>query len=234
MNFAKKTLLATAMTMLAASSASALQFKMPSLSGKSSADTNAAATDQAGGDPAVAQDSLVKAFVSSQLEVVAAQRELALAYDLKDQAAILESEQKTLSSGGTLEASALQTSMERSEAANQAIAAKQAEQGTLSAQGKEHYANSLPHFARGVVGTRNVITQVTHFTSSMKSSMTGGGLAGLGAGTTKLKAGYVVAKGTPAYSKSVFDMFRKTMSIGQSNGVKAPADATAALGGLAP
>ena len=234
MNFAKKTLLATAVTMFAASSATALQFKMPSFGGKTNANTSAAATDQAGGDPAVAQDSLVKAFVSSQLEVVSAQRELALAYDLKDQAAILESEQKTLSSGGTLEASALQTSMEHSEAANQAIAAKQAEQGTLTAEGKEHYSNSLPHFARGVIGTRNVVAQAAHFTSSVKSSMTGGGLGGLAGGATKLKAGYVVAKGTPAYSKSVFDVFRKTMSIGQSNGVKAPADATAALGGLAP
>lgn len=211
--------------------AGAFPIKLPL--GKDSAATNAAANDAAG-DPEVAQDGMVKTFVASQLEVLAAQHELALAYDLKDQAAILESEQTSLSSGGTLEAKALQTSMERSEAANAAIAEKQAQQATLTGEGKQHYVNSLPHFAKGVLGTRQLVSEVAHFSSSVKSSATGGGIMGLGAGMTKLKAGMVIAKGTPSYSKSVFDMFRKTLSISQSNGVKAPADATAALSGLAP
>jgi hypothetical protein len=232
MHFATKTVLALALsTACTAALAGAFPIKLPLGGSKDSAATTSAANDAAG-DPAVAQDGMVRTFVASQLEVLAAQHELALAYDLKDQAAILASEQASLSSGGTLEAKALQTSMERSEAANAAIAEKQAQQATLSEEGKQHYVNSLPHFAKGVVGTRQLLGEVTHFTSSMKASATGGGLAGLGGGMTKLKAGMVIAKGTPSYSKSVFDMFRKTLSIGQSNGVKAPADATSALAGL--
>jgi hypothetical protein len=58
------------------------------------------------------------------------------------------------------------------------------------------------------------------------------GLSGLTTGMTKLKAGAFVAKSTPSYSKNLFDVFRKTMTISQNNGVKVPADATQALGGL--
>ena len=235
MNIAKHTMIASAIAMiLVASAAQASPFKMPSLlGGKANSPTSAVTSDQSG-DPATAQDALVHTFVASQCEVLAAQSELAKAYDLKDQAAILDSEQKTFSSGGTMDAAALQSSMERSQAASDAISAKQAASTQLTAEGKQHYTASLPHFARGVVGTRELVVQLTHFTSTMKSSMTGGGLAGLASGAGKLKAGLVVAKGTPAYSKNVFDMFRKTMSIGQSNGVKAPADATSALGSMAP
>ena len=235
MNIAKRTTMAAAVAMiLAVSAAQASPFKVPSvLGGKNSPQTTSAANDQAS-NPTTAQDSLVRTFVASQLEVLAAQSELAKAYDLKDQAAILDSEQKSLSGGGTLDAAALQTSMDRSQAASEAIAAKQAGSAALTAEGKQHYSASLPHFAKGVVGTRELVVQATHFTTSMKSSMTGGGLAGLAGGAGKLKAGIVVAKGTPAYSKSVFDVFRKTMSIGHSNGVKAPADATSALGSMAP
>lgn len=235
MNMSKRTTMVAATALVfAASAVQALPIKLPSaLGGKSSSQTSAAANEQAG-DPATAQDSLVRTFVASQLEVLAAQSELAKAYDLNDQAAILDSEQKALSGGGTLDAAALQTSMDRSQAASEAISAKQAASTQLTAEGKKHYSASLPHFAKGVVGTRELVVQATHFTGAMKGSMTGGGLAGLAGGAGKLKAGMVVAKGTPAYSKSVFDVFRKTMSIGQSNGVKAPADATSALGSMAP
>jgi hypothetical protein len=216
---------------LTASTAHALQFKIPGLD-KANASTGTATTQD--GDAAVAQDTMIRTFVASQLEVLAAQTELAQAYDLKDQVAILESEKTTLSGGGTLEAAQLETSMDRSRAANEAIAAKQTEQATLSNEGKQHYAASLPHFARGVIGTRELVMQAGKFGSSLKSSMGAGGLAGLAGGANKLKAGMVIVKGTPGYSKSVFDMFRKTLTIGQSNGVKAPTDATAALSGLAP
>jgi hypothetical protein len=230
MKIAKRTIIAGALALLSASGAQAFQFKLPAALGgnAASADTTAAANAEAG-DPATAQDSLVRTFVASRIEVLNAQEELAKAYDLNEQADILASERQALSSGGVTEASQIQTSMDKSAAANDAIAAKQAGQATLSEEGKRHYAASLPHFVKGVVGTQQLIVQVAKFTTSMKKSLTGGGLAGLGAGVTKLKAGLVVAKGTPAYSKQVFDMFHKTMAISQSNGIKAPADATQAL-----
>jgi hypothetical protein len=230
MNIAMRTLSVAVVTLLAAGTAQA-QFKLPSALGGTAAPSTDASTTP---DAAVSQDALVRTFVASQTEVLAAQQELALAYDLKDQAALIASEQQALASGGVTEASQIQTSLQVSSNANDAIAAKQAQQTTLSDEGKQHYAASLPHFVKGVAGTRQLVTQATQFGASAKSSMASGGLTGLASGMTKLKAGAYVVKSTPAYSKQVFDAFRKTLSIGQSSGVKVPTDATKALSDLAP
>ena len=228
MNIAKRSfVVATAMLLVAAGTAQA-QFKLPAALGGAAPASNSAP----GTDEATSQDSLVRTFVASQTEVMAAQEQLALAYDLKDQAALLASEQQALSSGGVTEASQLQTSLDVSNKANDAIAAKQAEKTSLSEEGKKYYAASLPHFAKGVIGTRQLVVEASKFGASAKSAMSGGGLAAMGAGMGKLKAGAYVAKATPNYSKQVFDAFRKTISIGQSNGVKVPADATKALSDL--
>jgi hypothetical protein len=227
MNITKRTLSTALILSLAAAGTAQAQFKLPAaLGGSTPAAAPATAT---GTDAAVSQDSLVRTFVASQTEVLAAQQELALAYDLKDQAALIASEQQALSSGGVTEASQIQTSLQVSDNANAAIAAKQAEQSNLSDEGKQHYAASLPHFLKGVVGTRQLVLEATKFGASAKSSMASGGLTGLAGGLTKLKAGAYVAKSTPSYSKQVFDAFRKTVAIGQSNGVKMPTDATKAL-----
>jgi hypothetical protein len=225
MSIAKRTLPIALISLLAATGTAQAQFKLPSALGGLTS-SSAPAT---GSDAAVSQDALVRTFVSSQTEVLAAQQELALAYGLKDQAALIASEQQALTSGGVTEASQIQTSIQVSDNANAAIAAKQAEQATLSEEGKQHYAASLPHFVKGVAGTRQLVLEAGKFGASAKSAMAGGGLAGLAGGMTKLKAGAYVAKSTPSYSKQVFDAFRKTVSIGQSSGVKVPTDATKAL-----
>jgi hypothetical protein len=224
MNLTKHALSIALISLLGAGTAQA-QFKLPAALGGSTP----AAAPAAGSDAAVSQDSLVRTFVASQTEVLAAQQELAQAYGLKDQAALIASEQQALSSGGVTEASQIQTSIQVSDNANAAIAAKQAEQSTLSEEGKQHYAASLPHFLKGVVGTRQLVLEATKFGANAKNSMASGGLTGLASGMTKLKAGTYVAKSTPAYSKQVFDAFRKTVAIGQSSGVKVPTDATKAL-----
>ena len=230
MNIAKRTRPIALISLLAVAGTAQAQFKLPGALGGSSA----SATSATSSDAAVSQDSLVRTFVASQTEVLAAQQELALAYGLRDQAALIASEQQALSSGGVTEASQIQTSIQVSDNANAAIAAKQAEQATLSEEGKQHYAASLPHFVKGVAGTRQLVFEAGKFGASAKNSMASGGLAGLAGGMTKLKAGAYVAKSTSSYSKQVFDAFRKTVSIGQSSGVKVPADATKALTDLSP
>jgi hypothetical protein len=229
MKIAKHMLVAGSLALMLTASLAHAQFKLPAaLGGKGSA-SSGNAND---GDAAAAQDSLVRTFVASQTEVVTAQALLAHAYGLKDQAALLEAQQKALSSGGVKEASDLQTSLDISNKASAEIAAQQASQTSLSEEGKKYYAESLPHFAKGVVGTHRLVGEVSKFGSTAKNSMGGGGLAGLGSGMTKLKVGMFVVKATPGYSKAVFDTFRKTVSIGQSNGVKVPTDATQALSDL--
>jgi hypothetical protein len=76
-----------------------------------------------------------------------------------------------------------------------------------------------------------VVSKAAAFTSGLKNSGANVGSL-LSAGTAKLAAGLFIAKSTPSYSISLFDVFRKTVSIGQSNGVKSPPDVTAAIGSL--
>jgi hypothetical protein len=225
MTIAKRTLSIAAATLLAAAGSAQAQFKLPSILGGPAPATVAIN----GSDTAVSQNSLVRTFIASQTELLAAQQELALAYDLKDQSALIASEQQALSSGGVTEAARIKTSIQVSSDANAAIAAKQAEQTTLSEEGKQHYIASLPHFLKGIIGTRQLILEATRFGDATKNSIAGGGLAGLASGITQVKAGAYVVMSTPAYSKQVFDAFRKTVSIAQSSGVKMPSDATNAL-----
>lgn len=201
------------------------QFKLPgALGGASSSGSS---------DAAVTSDALVTSFIQSNTQILTAQKFLALAYDQKDKAALLESEAKALQSDG-VGADELKKAVELSQKTNEELAAKQAEKAKLSEQEKQYYVQSLPYFVRGVAGTKKLVGEVASFGSSSKQSMMGGGLSALRGGMGKLKEAMVIAKATPGYSKSVFDTFRKTVMIGKSNKVKMPADATAALAGLAP
>lgn len=206
--------------LFAATSASA-QFHLPtSLSSTSSSSSS---------DALAAQDALVKSFVASQSEVLAGQSLLAQAYGLKDQAKLCDDQQKALQST-SVDTETLKKTVDISSQANDEISEQQAKQTTLTAEEKEYYAQSLPHLAKGVIGAHDVVVQAEKFTTTAKGSMTG--LSGLTTGMAKLKAGAFVARSTPSYSKNLFDVFRKTMTISQNNGVKVPSDATQALGAL--
>lgn len=230
MSIAKRTLSIAAATLLATAGTAQAQFKLPAILGGAAP---AAAPDAAiSPNVPVSQNALVNTFVASQTEVLAALQELALAYDLKDQSALIASEQQALSSGGVTEAARIKTSIQVSNDANAAIAAKQAEQTSLSEEGKQHYIASLPHFLKGVLGTRQLIMQATQFGAATKNAIASGGIAGIASGISNVKAGAYVVMSTPAYSKQVFDAFRKTVSIGRSSGVAVPTDATKALADL--
>lgn len=227
MKFNKSVYLTCTIALIGSIGVAHAQFKLSSLTGGSAttADDGTAADAQKEG---VSSDALVRSFIASNQEILMAQKFLALAYGEKDKAALLQAESDALKSPGVGK-DELKKAVDLSTRTNEELAAKQAEKTTLSEEEKKLYVQSLPHFARGVVGTKKLVTDAGSFGQNAKGSMLH---AGLGAGMSKMKAGLFVAKATPGYSKSVFDTFRKTVSIGKSNGVKMPADATAALSGL--
>lgn len=225
MKLAKYTLFASSLTLFAAAGIAHAQFKLPGMLG-GGAKNEASATG--GPDASISSDSLVRSFVDSNKEILNAQSLLELAYGDKNKAALLQSESDALKSDG-VSTDQLKKVVELSNQTNEELAAKQAQHAKLSVEEKKYYAQSLPHFARGVLGTRKLVADVSKFGTNAKNSLMGGGL---GAGMAKMKEGMFVAKATPSYSKNVFDTFRKTVLIGRSNGVKMPADATSALSGL--
>lgn len=206
-----------------ATTAALAQFHLPKALGGSSAATSSSTSPQQG------SDALVRSFIASQTEVLRAQSLLAQAYGLKDQAKLCD-DQATALQSTSVDTDTLKKTVEVSDSANEQITTQQKKQSALTAEEKQFYAESLPHFAKGVIGTHDVIEKAASFTSSLKSS--GSLMTSMGMGMGKLKDGIYVAKATPAYSKSLFDVFRKTMTISKSNGVKTPSGATAALGSL--
>lgn len=204
------------------------QFKLPGklggLMGGSSAPQGA---------ESVSNDTLVQSFVASNSEILTAQKFLSLAYGEKDKAALLDSEAQAIQSPG-VGADELKKAVELSNKTNDELAAKQAKKEQLSAEERQYYVQSLPHFVKGIAGTRQLLAQVRNIASNPRGALADGGVNMIGSGASKMKAAMFVVKATPSYSKSVFDTFRKTVSIGKSNNVKMPADATSALTGLAP
>lgn len=204
------------------------QFKLPgALSGLTGGSSPAQGTEN------VSNDTLVSTFIATNQEILTAQKFLALAYDQKDKAALLDSEAKALQSTG-VGADELKKAVELSNKTNEELAAKQAGKTQFSAEEKQYYIQSLPHFIRGLAGTKQLLDQVKNFGANAKGSLASGGMSMLGSGVGKVKAAAFVVQATPGYAKGVFDTFRKTVSIGKSNDVKMPADATSALAGLAP
>lgn len=181
-------------------------------------------------DNLAAQDALVKSFVASEIEVLTAQSLLEQAYGLKDQAKLCDDQAKALQST-SVDSDTLEKTVDVSNQANQLITDQQGKESKLSDEEKQYYIQSLPHFAKGIIGTHDVVSKAATFTSGLKNSGSNVGSL-LSIGASKLKSGLFIAKSTPTYSKNLFDVFRKTVTIGQSSGVKAPADVTSALGGL--
>jgi hypothetical protein len=174
------------------------------------------------------EDAMLQSFIQSQGQILAAQVLLAKAYGLKDQAAACEAQETALQSSG-VDTDTLKKTVDVSNSANAAIAEQQDKQAALTAQEKTYYAQSLPHFAEGVLGTRKVVQEAEQFAGAAHGSM---GLSTLSGGITKLRSATFIARAMPSYSKSVYSVFRKTVEIGRNNGVQVPSNATAALGSL--
>lgn len=200
------------------------QFKLPNVLSSLTGDSST---------KSASSDTLVRTFVATNQEILTAQKFLALAYDQKDKAALLDSEVQALQSTG-VGTDELKKAVELSNKTNEELTARQAEKRQFSEEEKQYYIQSLPHFVRGLAGTKQLIDQLKGLGASADGLMSGGGLSMLGSGLDKMKAAAFVVKATPGYAKGVFDTFRKTVSIARSNNIKMPADATSALAELTP
>ncbi|HTR10696.1 MAG TPA: hypothetical protein VMJ11_29390 [Paraburkholderia sp.] len=209
---------------------SAYAFSLSSVSSAIGGSSSSGSSSDAATDNLASQDALVKAFVASEIEVLTAQSLLEKAYGLKDDAAACDAQVKSLQSDG-VDSDTIKKTVDLSNKANAVIAERQSKGASLSDEEKQYYIQSLPHFAKGIIGTHDVVSKAATFTAGLKNAGSNVGSL-LSIGTSKLKSGLFIAESTPAYSKNLFDVFRKTVTIGQSNGVKVPADATSALGGL--
>lgn len=188
--------------------------KLPGLGKK---DDATAATQAPSGD------ALVDAFLKSQGSVVAAQADLAAALDLKAEVAKLEAEKKRLGAG-QLDIDAMKKSREISAAVQAEIDAKIAAQPQLSTEQRKHFTTGLAHYGVALLGARGLLQQAQQFTAAVGSNP----MSMMGKARTALWVG----KETPGYVKGVAGTTRQLFAFAKSNGIKPPANATAALDGL--
>ena len=210
----KKTILVASALMLFTASAANAGLKLPSF-GKSAGANTAA--------PAPSGDALIDAFQASQSSVIQAQGALAAALGLKDQATQIDAEIKRYGSG-QLDLEAMKKSRDLSANVAAAIQAKLDEKPVLNAQQREQFTGGLVHYAKAVIGARQLVLQAQQFTTSVGKNP----MALMGKARTALWVG----KETPGYAKGLGGATRQLFSFAKSNGIKPPANATAALDSL--
>jgi len=210
----KKLLIAaTVVVALAAAPSANAQFsKLPF--GKKSADKDAGAADGT---------ALVSTFDRSQALVLSAQTHLTDALGLKDQLALLQAEQKAMSSGQT-DTDALKKRRALSDAAQKAIDARVAEQPELSDAARGRFAEGLVDYVKAVGSTGELTAQASGFMKNAGANP----MALMG----NAKTAAYVGKEVPGYVKGLGSTTRALLQYAKRNSIAAPANATAALDGL--
>jgi hypothetical protein len=156
-------------------------------------------------------------FQAARIEMNAAQIELAMAFDLKDQVTLLEEEQSRLKSG-PLDAGGMKKSTELSENTTAMIDQKMAEQSELSDVGKQHFNAAIPHLLAGTLLTVQLAMEAKSTLSSASFIE---------------KASLMVSlKDVPSLVKTTVGNYKRVIAYGQANKIKMPKDATDALGTL--
>jgi len=222
----KNSLLASALAaaiLISASPSQALDLKMPN--------AKPAAEAAAGGPDAVAmQEGLVQRYAEASGYITAAQIELSKAFELKEQAALLESEAASLKGGATLDKDSIKKNRKVSDDAAAAIQAKIDAGAPLNDEGKQHYIASFMPFVQGLAVTKELPAEASTFSDAAQTTMKSASLTEKASLTSKLSAGTYVAKEIPGFSSKTMDTFKKIVTYAQKNDIPVPDDATAMLG----
>lgn len=177
------------------------------------------------------QDDLIRKFTGANNEIVSAQINFARAFELEEQATLLEAEQAAISSG-SVSTNDLKKVTKTSESVNKEIREKLEGQEELSAEGKAYFASGLPHLVKGVYMTTKLPADATQFANSAQAQISSGNLLQKATITNKLGAGLYVVKELPSFSKDLFDTFKLVMAFSEANNIDVPDDATSILGDL--
>lgn len=168
-------------------------------------------------------DALVHSFTQSLGLVLTAQATVAEALGLKQELDLLRSEQQAIG-GGAVNLDAMKKATELSESAQKAINARLEAQPELTAASRTKFGEALVQYVRAAAGGAQLLSSAQGFAASIGANP----MALVG----KAKTAAWVAKETPGYVKALGGTTRSLIEYGKRNGVKTPAQATAALQGL--
>ena len=165
---------------------------------------------------AVTVESIVKNYVDSTASVMEADVQFLHALGLKEQAEKAELAAKNLTSGAT-SSGLSDASKVQSESSKQIAAAMEAQQGTLSAEGKKQFALGLVHLAKGIHGYVGMSSDIQGFTP---------GFSSIGSSAT---AAIFVVKSLPSTVTNMKTTLQRSIDFAKANKIAIPADATSIL-----
>lgn len=168
-------------------------------------------------------EAVVDHFVGSYGEVLAAQVKFSEAFDLQDQVALLQAEQKAISSG-QIDTDALKKTKKISEEADRAIQEKMAAQPELSGASRATFTEGLVHYGKGLVTAKQTVDAA----QGAASSLAGNPLTMTG----KARTGAYVAREVPGYFRNLQKSTQMVFDYGRRNHIEPPSDATSLLAGL--
>jgi hypothetical protein len=187
------------------------------LAGNKSAAPDSAAS---GGDAVGQQDSLVKAYITANKEVLTAQYHMAKALGANEAAALAKAEAAALSSGATVDNLSKADSVQSD--VSKAISERQNAAGNkMDAASKKEYSTGLASLGKGVLQYANMATKFNAFKNAITSASP--------MMMPKLSAGAYVVKSFPGNSSNLSTTLKQAVSYAKSNDIPVPADATKAL-----
>lgn len=186
----------------------------------STGSTAPAGAAAASGNEGAQQDSLVRAYVAANKDVLLAQSKMAEAVGLKESAAKLRSTASALGDGATrgnlADADKIQsdTSKEISTRLNDRNL-------KMDAKSQALYSSGMGSLGLGIVRYVALRPQISNFGNALKAQPL---LA-----ATKLNAGAYVVTNFPGNAKNVYDTLAFSTAYAKSHDIPVPADATKAL-----
>lgn len=178
------------------------------------------------------QDDLVKQYIVAALLINEAQRMLAEALGLNEDAARLKADGEVLGSGAVLSVDSLEKSTEISEQANKNIEEKLAEGAELSSESQLLFAQALIPYATGLYETSQLYDAFEEFGDAAKEQISAASMIQKIKVTKKLAVGLHVVSSVPGLAKDLYSTSEKLLSFAKSNNIDVPEDATDALGDL--
>lgn len=164
----------------------------------------------------VAQAEIVKKFDGALTGLIQAQALLAKAFDIADESAAKESDAAALGLESCEDEDCLEAKIGMSERNQVEIDKALAEGRELDDQGKQHYGEALPLYARGTIDMGLLVPEVGRWSKKAQEEIKDAGLRNMRKVKQKLQVGTYIAKRTPTLAKAFTGATKAVVTYGNA------------------
>jgi hypothetical protein len=164
------------------------------------------------------QDSLVKTYQLSMVDILSAQVLLLEAHGMKEEAAKVASAAEALGKGA-VDKNEFDKTMELSESANEDISKKMGEQEALTSDGRKMYQEALFPYASGIGKMAQLKPELEKFMQSASAQVKSASMMDKLKVKKKLDVGMYLATKAPGYFTDVASTTNKILTYANKQGV---------------